>query len=402
MNKKTISFIFLLSILALITSTRTASAEASAVKTTEDSIKDVAKKYENTVVQIETHIKYSSGLETGFIGSGLFLDKNGYVLTNAHMVYDEDDLKKDLNIGDDEQGADMFDIFFGASKKDKAYYYWVIYKNRKYPAKFIGSNPYGDCALLKIDPKKLKDAFVPAVIGDSDKLQIGETVIAIGNPLGLTNTVTKGIVSSMHRRAEDRDLWFTEDFIQTDAPINPGNSGGPLINLRGEVIGLNDASINGADGLHFAVPINLVKESVSRMYKEGRIKCGWFGVRVLNKNFVRTGEFSDMQKLNELTDIEDREALLEIANITEENSAVVIFVNEKSPAANAGLQRGDIIVEFEGKPIKEGFDFRIELTKTKADQTVKLKIIRVEEGKKKEMTLKAKLGDQSKLLQKLD
>ena len=377
------------------------STAQSVEKKTEQSATAVAKRYQHVVVEIETRIKYASGLEAGFGGAGMFLDSNGYILTVAHVVYDDEDLKKDLNLDSESNSSgDIFDILMGGSKKDKTYQYWVVYKGRKYPAKLIGSNRYIDIALLKIDPKKVKDKFESALLGNSAKVEVGEKVIAIGSPVGLTNTVTDGIVSAIGRRFGEEGLSYVEDYIQTSSAINPGNSGGPLINLKGEVIGLNDAGIFGADGLGFAVPINLAKDSVPRMYKEGKIKCGWMGAKTLNKNFNRTGGFSDMAEIHELTGIEDRDTLAKLADMTVTHSALVTYVSEKSPAAAAGLMRGDIVVEFNGKEIKEGVDLRYELTKTKIGEKVSMKIIRVEEGKEKTLKLKLALGDRAKMLLK--
>ncbi|MCD6375635.1 MAG: trypsin-like peptidase domain-containing protein, partial [Caldisericaceae bacterium] len=187
------------------------------------------------------------------LGSGIIISEDGYILTNNHVVEDVDELRVKL------------------------------IDNSEYEAKVVGTDPSTDIALIKIDAKNLP----VAILGDSDKLRIGEWVLAIGNPLNLTSTVTAGIVSALHRSIDvlrgRNNVTSIENFIQTDAAINPGNSGGALLNLRGEVIGVNTAIATTTRyymGYGFAVPINIAKAVVDDIIKYGEVKRGYLGVYI--------------------------------------------------------------------------------------------------------------------------
>lgn len=343
-------------------------------------VQNIAAKYRLTVVEIQTSIKNSSGDTVETMGAGFFIDREGHILTAAHVVYDDEDGTVDeLREPNQDKGKDE-------NRRGKTYKYQVIFNGKKYSAHFVGSNRYVDTAIIKLN-KLPSDEFLPAVLGNSDEVKVGEFVVAVGNPLGLTNSVSSGIVSALHRR--DYDLWFIEDFIQTDAPINPGNSGGPLINMRGEVIGINDAGYRARDGLGFAVPINFAAEYLERMKQEGDLKVTPFGAKTLLKDFPRTDGFEDMKRLNELLEWDDLADLTLAAEISKANSTLVTEVKNDSPSQKAGLKIGDIIVKFNGYAVNDTFDLRVAMLKTgAAKDAVPVEVVRIFEGKQKLMIFK--------------
>ena len=233
--------------------------------------------------------------KTSALGSGFVIDEKGIVITNNHVIQGAEDIYIRLDDG------------------------------REYKAKVIGADPLSDIAVLKIDSK---EKFIPVKFGDSDKARIGDWVIAIGNTLGLSGTVTSGIIS-----ARNRDIGMNryEDFIQTDASINVGNSGGPLFNMDGDVIGINTAIFGrgGSIGIGFAIPSNGAKKVIEQLIKFGETKRGWLGVRIQTVS----KEIADAEKL-------DRP-----------RGALVASVAENSPSDKAGIKAGDIILEFDGKLI---------------------------------------------------
>ena len=201
----------------------------------------------------------------------------------------------------------------------------ILEDNEVYHAEVVGTDPKTDLALLKIEPKRK----LPAVrFGDSDNLEIGDWVLAIGNPFGLGHTVTAGIISAKGRSL---GLGSYDDFIQTDAAINPGNSGGPLFNFKGEIIGVNTAIIAGGQGIGFAIPINMAKSVVAQLRDGGKVVRGWIGVYV-----------------QQITP-----EIAESINLQDAHGALVADVTPGGPAEVAGVQRGDIIVEFNGKSIDD-------------------------------------------------
>ncbi|HKQ65149.1 MAG TPA: Do family serine endopeptidase, partial [Methylomirabilota bacterium] len=243
-------------------------------------------------------------------GSGFVLNSNGFIVTNNHVVENAADIQVKLDDG------------------------------RELPAKVVGRDSKTDLALLKVDATGLP--VIP--LGDSTALQVGEPVMAIGNPFGLEQTVTTGIVSATGRVIGSGPY---DNFIQTDASINPGNSGGPLINARGEVIGINTAIFSrggGSVGIGFAVPSSLAKTVITQLADHGKVERGWLGVSIqpltkdLAKNFKRDST----------------------------NGALVSSVIEGSPAEKAGLKAGDVIVEFNGKKVAKA----TELPSLVADLTV--------------------------------
>ena len=269
------------------------------------------------------------------LGSGFIIDAKGIVVTNNHVIKDAEDIIIRVE-GDTE---------------------YIEYK-----AKVIGADPLSDIAVLKIESS---DKFVPVKFGDSDKARIGDWVIAIGNPLGLSGTVTSGIISARNRNI---GLSRYEDYIQTDASINQGNSGGPLFNMEGDVIGINTAILGreGNIGIGFSIPSNSAKKVIDQLIEFGETKRGWLGVRIQHV----TKEIADVEKLDE------------------PRGALVASVAENSPSDKAGIKAGDIILEFDGTDIKEMTELPKIVAQTKVGKIVEVKIWR----NKKELTKKITLG----------
>jgi serine protease Do len=267
------------------------------------------------------------------LGSGFVIDKEGYILTNNHVV--EKTAEIEVRLADETE----------------------------YKAKIIGRDPKTDLALIKIKPKK---PLTPLKFGDSEKLEVGDWVVAIGSPFGLGHTVTAGIVSAKYRRIGASSY---DNFIQTDASINPGNSGGPLLNTSGEVVGINTAIFTrsgGSIGIGFAIPINMAKDLLPQL-KKGKVVRGWLGVMIQRI----TPELKDKFKLKE------------------RKGALVAGVTSGGPAEKAGIKRGDVIVSFDGKEIKEMEDLPYIVASTPVGKAVEVRIIR----KGKEKKIKVKIGE---------
>ncbi len=255
------------------------------------------------------------------LGSGVIVDRDGFILTNNHVVKGADDIRIRLS--------------------DK----------REFKGKLVGTDPKTDIAVIKIDSNRL-----PSVkLGDSDRLRVGEMVIAIGNPFGLNQTVTSGIVSATGRA--NVGIADYEDFIQTDAPINPGNSGGALINVRGELVGINTAIFStsgGYQGIGFAIPSNMARVVMDNLVKKGRVVRGYLGV--------------SMQPITP-----------EIANqlgVRGDNGALVGDVVGGSPAEKAGIRRGDVITEYGGKEFGDAPALRNMVATTAPGKEVVIKLLR--------------------------
>ena len=262
------------------------------------------------------------------LGSGFIFSEDGYIITNNHVVERATDIKVILQNGD------------------------------SYVAEIIGTDPKSDLALLKIEPEEK----LPAVkFGNSDNLEIGDWVLAIGNPFGLGHTVTSGIIS-----AKGRSLGFGsyDDFLQTDAAINPGNSGGPLFNFDGEVVGVNTAIIARGQGIGFAIPINMTKNIVSQLKNGGKVVRGWIGVYV-------------QQVTPEIA---------ESLNLKDDSGALVADITADGPAEKAGLKRGDIIVEVNGTKIDEMPELPKLVASYAPGTKTKMKVIR--DGKEKVLSIK--------------
>ncbi len=261
------------------------------------------------------------------LGSGFFISKDGYILTNEHVVDGADEINVKLSDG------------------------------RTFLATIKGADQKLDLALLKVEA----DESLPVVeLGDSDNLRVGEWVMAIGNPFGLEQTVTAGIVSAKGRVIGAGPY---DDFIQTDASINPGNSGGPLFNASGQVIGINTAIVASGQGIGFAIPINAVKGILEQLRTDGRVTRGWLGVSV-------------QQMTPELA---------ESFGLEQEHGALVAEVIKGSPAEGAGLKRGDVILTFNGHDIKDMRDLPRLVAAAPVNETAKLQILR--DGKTREVKI---------------
>ena len=255
------------------------------------------------------------------LGSGVIVDADGYILTANHVIQGADEIKVTLS--------------------DK----------REFKGKIVGSDIMTDIGVVKIDAKDL-----PSVkMGDSAKLRVGETVLAIGSPYGLSQTVTMGIVSAVGRA--NIGIADYEDFIQTDAAINPGNSGGALVNVRGELVGINTAIFStsgGYQGIGFAVPTSMAKAAMDSLINKGKVVRGWLGVSIQSLT-------PELAKQFELTD---------------GKGVLVGDIVEDSPADKGGLQRGDIIVEVQGKKIDDPNQIRNMVAGIEPGQEIEMKIIR--------------------------
>ncbi|RPJ10891.1 MAG: Do family serine endopeptidase, partial [Deltaproteobacteria bacterium] len=253
------------------------------------------------------------------LGTGFIIDKNGLIITNNHVVERADEIKVRLT------------------------------DSREFKAAVIGRDPKTDLALIKISSPFEKLPVI--LLGDSDKIRVGDWVLAIGNPFGLEHTVTKGIISATGRVIGSGPY---DNFLQTDAPINPGNSGGPLINLRGEVVGINTAIVPGGQGLGFAIPSNMAKAITAQLADKGVVTRGWLGVSIQKVTPELAASFGRQDNLG----------------------ALVTDVVQQSPAERAGVKTGDIIVNFAGRRIKEAGDLSRFVAETQINRDVAIKLFR--------------------------
>jgi serine protease Do len=265
--------------------------------------------------------KRSRGFEQRGVGSGFVLNREGYILTNNHVVEEADQIKVKLSNG------------------------------QEYPGKVVGRDPKTDLALIKIDGAA---DLQPLQMGNSEALKVGSWVVAVGSPFGLEQTVTAGIVSAKGRVIGSGPY---DNFIQTDASINPGNSGGPLVNMQGEVVGINTAIMAEGQGIGFAIPINMAKEISGQLRTQGHVTRGWLGVSI--------------QELSP--------ELAKSFGLKENKGALVAQVTPGSPAEKAGLQQGDVIVEFDGQAVTESKDLPRIVASTPVGKKVTVKLWR--EGK---------------------
>lgn len=255
------------------------------------------------------------------LGSGVIVSSDGYIITNFHVVEKSEEIKV------------------------------TLYDKQNYAGKIVGSDPKTDIAVIKIPVKNLQ----AIKWGDSDTLEVGEFVLAFGNPYGLSHTVTMGIISALGRASVG--IADYEDFIQTDAAINPGNSGGPLVNIKGELIGINTAIFSktgGYQGIGFAVPSNMAKSVMPQLIKEGRVTRGWLGVAIQNITPELAKEFG----------------------LKKPTGALVTEVLGGSPAEKAGLERGDVILEVNNKKIRDTETLRNIIAQSKVGSSIRLKIMR--------------------------
>ena len=274
------------------------------------------------------------------LGSGIIITEDGYILTNNHVV----------------EGADKDGVSVALADG-----------KTEYAAKVVGNDPQTDVAVLKIEAKGL----TPIPLGDSEHLEVGDVVLAVGNPFGVGQSVSMGIISALGRDSGGRILGRGgyEDFIQTDAPINPGNSGGALVDVEGRLVGISQSIVSGSGanaGVGFAIPINLARSIMDRLVMDGRVTRGFLGVDIQPVNL-------DLAKAFELPD---------------ENGALIGGVRPNTPAAKAGLKAGDVIIELNGKKVTDSRHFRLMVAQTPPRTKVTLKLLR--DGKEK--TLTATLG----------
>src|SRR5882672_6785138 len=264
------------------------------------------------------------------LGSGVFVDERGTILTNYHVVEQAQEVKVALSDG------------------------------REIKARILGADQRTDLAVLRVE----KDSLPHAAMGDSEKMEVGDVVLAVGNPFGLGETVTMGIISAIGRGS--LGLADYEDFIQTDAAINPGNSGGALVNTRGEVIGINTAIYSrsgGYQGIGFAIPSNMARDVLDSIVKTGRVVRGYTGLAIqgLTPELARAFGLDDAR------------------------GAVVAGVDPDGPAAEAGLRRGDVIVSFRGRPVVSDNEVRTQLSRLKPGERAVLEIVR--DGRRREVTM---------------
>ena len=268
------------------------------------------------------------------LGSGVIVSTDGYIVTNNHVVEQSSDIRV------------------------------TLYDRRSFRAKVIGTDAKTDIAIIQIDAKDLP--LIPW--GDAEKLQVGEFVLAIGNPFLLSNTVTMGIVSAVGRA--DVGIADYEDFIQTDAAINPGNSGGPLVNIRGELVGINTAIFSktgGYQGIGFAVPSNMVKAVMEQLVNSGKVTRGWIGISIQELTQELAQQFGLKYYEGELAGV------------------LVSDVTRDGPAQKAGIMRGDIILEYNGKKVQDVGQLRNVVAQSKVGSQTTVKILR----RDKEMTVTA-------------
>ena len=283
----------------------------------------------------ERHAKRTS------LGSGVIIDgKRGFILTNAHVITKSESISV------------------------------VLEDERKYEAQIVGADPDSDLAVLKIET----EAELPAVeMGNSSDLMIGETVIAIGNPFGFSHTVTTGVISALNRSIRTDHAVF-HDFIQTDASINPGNSGGPLLNINGELIGINTAIYAKAQGIGFAIPISKAARIVKDLIQYGEVVMSWTGLLLqdLDNNLAR------------------------YLNVPEKKGVMVTAVEMSSPAMKAGIRKEDVLLAIDNRPIRSVEDYDQILRSFAVGSTVKINLLR--KNKRLSIQLKTELFPEEKAL----
>ena len=304
-----------------------ATNDASVLDAYSSAVTSAVERISPSVVNIEVHQKAGrtrSGepRERQGGGSGFVFTPDGLILTNSHVVHDASRMIVTMTDG------------------------------RRMAASLIGEDPASDLAVVRVD----EPGLIAATLGDSQKLRVGQIAIAIGAPYGFQSTVTAGVVSALGRSLRSYSGRLIDDVIQTDASLNPGNSGGPLVNSFGQVIGVNTATILPAQGICFAIGINTAKFVASRLLRDGRIRRSYIGVSAqtvpVHRRVVR---FYDLPK---------------------EMGALVLSVEENSPAKRAGLREGDIIVALEGKPVAGVDDLHRLLTDMRVGMSSNMMVLR--------------------------
>ena len=273
-------------------------------------------------------------------GSGFVFTPDGLILTNSHVVHGAVRIHVSLPDG-----------------------------QNRYPAHVIGDDPGTDIAVIRIDAPNL----IAAPLGDSQKLRVGQLAIAIGNPYGFQYTVTAGVVSALGRSLRSYSGRLIDDVIQTDASLNPGNSGGPLVTSDGQVVGVNTATIMGAQGLCFAVGINTAKFVATRLLRDGRIRRGYIGVEAQTVQLHRR--------------------VVRFYDLTQESGVVIAFVTPGSPAELAGLREGDVIIALDKQPVAGVDDLHRLLTETKVNSSSQIVILRGTEKREHYVIPQERNGD---------
>jgi S1-C subfamily serine protease len=281
-------------------------------------VSTVVRQVSPSVVNIEVHARGNRGG-----GSGFIFTPDGFILTNSHVVHH----------------ADRIDV--------------MLADGSRYRARLIGDDPETDLAVIRVDDGS---DFVPAVLGDSAALVVGQLAIAIGNPLGFQTTVTAGVVSATARSFRAQSGRLIDNVVQTDAALNPGNSGGPLVNSRGEVIGVNTAIILAAQGICFAIPVNTAKWVAARLIRDGRIRRSYIGVGGQNVPLHRK--------------------VVRHFNLPSAQGVLVLNVEPNSPAHGAGLTMGDVIIGLDDATIETIDDLQRLLTEQRVGLVCTLRVIR--------------------------
>lgn len=277
------------------------------------------------------------------LGSGFIIDKDGFIITNNHVVEGADEIKVKMSDG------------------------------REFKAKVVGRDQKTDLALIKISSLFKNLPTLP--LGNSDTIRVGDWVIAVGNPFGLEHTVTQGIISATGRVIGSGPY---DNFLQTDAPINPGNSGGPLVNLKGEVIGINSAIIAGGQGIGFAIPSKMAKSIIAQLKEKGRVTRGWIGISIQTVTPEIARAFG----------------------LKEPQGVLVGDVVPDGPADKGGIKRGDIIVSFNGKSVKRANDLSMIVADISPGKTVDVNVLR--DGKEIAMKVTVEEMSEGKMASRLE
>lgn len=285
-------------------------------------IVDAVAQVKNAVVKIDVYKRVNGKLRSAGSGSGFIFSSDGLIFTNHHVV----------------NGAEKIMV--------------SLLNENEIEATLVGKDPDTDLAILKI----YSEGYSVAKLGDAESLQIGQLVIAIGNPLGYQHTVTTGVVSALGRTLRSQGGMLVDNVIQSDAALNPGNSGGPMITTDGEAVGVNTAIIQGAQGLSFSVDINTAKEVASQLINNGKVFKAYLGFQLQEVNII--------QKIKHHYHLPNDKGLF------------VVNVEENSPASRSQVQEGDIIVSFNGKPVQSLHQLFKELTKKEILTLVDISVIR--------------------------